>query len=168
MANDYSAKLEAERTAAREKYAADMEGQPPLKRREELWWVGRDEESFGACAPARDEAIQIGRRDYDDGAGFYIIQARQDEIDLAAAFNMERFDEAVEEHFEDLAGEDHDGFLTNYSGLELAALETAMRQTIRQWQVKTRLAGGGTCLPQIFTECGKAERIPSDKEGGVA
>lgn len=168
MANDCTAEFEAKRAAAREKYAADMEGQPPLKRGEELWWVGRDEESYGACAPARDEAIQIGRRDYDEGDRLYIIQARQDEIDLAAIFNMERFDEAVECHFEDIQGEYHNGFLSDFSSGQLLALETAMRQSIRQWQVRTRLLGGGTCFPQIFTECGKAEYIPSDKEGSAA
>ena len=168
MAYDYAATREADRAAARDKYAADMEGQPPLKRGDELWWIGHDEESFTCHAATRDEAIEIGHKDYDDGDCFHIVQARQDEIDLAAAFDLERFSEEVDCHFEDLQGEDHEDFLSSYSGVELGALETAIRHTIRQWQVKTRLTGGGTCYPSIFTECGQAEHIPSMKEGGTA
>ena len=171
MAYDYATKREAERAAraaARDKYATDMEGQPPLKRGDMLWWIGRYEESFSCFATTRDEAIRIGHRDYDHGEGFYIIEARQDELDLAAAFDLEQFGEAVETHFADLQGEDHEDFLSSYSGVELAELETTIRHTIRQWQVKTRLTGGGTCYPSIFTECGQAEHIPSMKEGGTA
>lgn len=146
MTRDYA----AERKARRAKYAADMAGMPALDEGEWEWWIGPNEEYLHSREPTREGAIQVGRDECEDG--FTILEARKSELDLAAVFDLEQFCESVDDRYEDCRGEDFEGFMTDYSAEELARLETAVRQTIRQWQVSIREETGKRCMPWTFSE----------------
>lgn len=155
---------EARRAAERAKYAADMEGMPALDDGKWEWWIGPNEEWYYTSEATREGAIQVGRDEYEDG--FSIVEARKAELDLAAVFDLDQFQDAVEDRFEDDIGENHQGFLVMYRAEDLARLETAVRQAIRQWQVAIREETGRSCKPWTFTETRNSEWFPAETEGG--
>lgn len=118
------------------------------------WWVGSSEEAYHTECGSREEAIRIAREDY---GGAHICEARKDRLDLGEFFDANDFLERAD----DAADDDHGGEgadpLFDVAPDKEAALQQAVRATIRKWQADHGL----TFVPWRFTEVRNEEFVPA-------
>lgn len=113
------------------------------------WWVSdNDGENFtiGPCATreiAIDQALNDGISEYTDDdnnwrASFMVAECRDNNVDLASWFDIERFFEEAEERMNDNdcgANADGDGHpLEEIDAKAMGDLQACIRSTIRHWQ----------------------------------
>lgn len=109
------------------------------------WYVGRYDDYFDSGPfVSREEAIEIGKSEYDEG--FHIVEAYKNDVELKDYFDAPRFVEDAEEHGYELMGEGGDN-LFEITSKQSADLQKMVRDTIALWQMKHKL----TFTPWCFT-----------------
>jgi hypothetical protein len=123
------------------------------------WWIGLDEERYSESFATREDALEAGRDQYDEG--FYVMHACQRPIRLAEAFctdgvddRLERFDEGME-HLHD---PDDWQPIIELTAEQMRSLSQTLEAAADEWQRRNGL----TFIPFAFTESKPAEYIPPE------
>ena len=126
---------------------------------EYFWWAGQDDEHYivGPCS-TREEAIELGKENFDEG--FYIVEAYLRPVDFSEMFDA---DEAVErwlENDEQLSTEDGEAPF-DLTTDQLHDLQTSVRVAIRNWAIRNSL---DKLTVHWFEGQRNEERIPAHTE----
>ena len=126
-------------------------GRAPVARERDgwTWWSGRDGENYTDANDTRDAAIAAL-----EGEGGYIIEARQDPLDLSDYLDAADLLERAEEAAFDQANEDGDPIF-DAKPEQIADLEARLKRACDEWQA----AHGLVFTPWCFTASRNRERI---------
>ena len=106
-----------------------------------LWYFARfeDSEHWSGGFATRDEAVQAGRDDFDDGDGFYICQASNPPVLLSGWIDVERMLENANENIlesDRCSGEFDDDAIFDIKPDQEPDLRTAIMKTCDDWQLR--------------------------------
>lgn len=127
---------------------------------EYVWWAGSDEQHFDSEYSTREEAIEVGKDEYDHEDGFHICEAIVKEQRLSEYFCIEWFMEYAEERAYDLHTGESEDELFKLKKEEQASLEFAIKSSIEKWQVDNKK----TFIPFMFTHTRNSEYITISPE----
>lgn len=107
------------------------------------WWVGSSEERYSTQCGTREEAVEIAREEYDDGA--WIVEAQGPAyLKLSEYFDADGFIEMADERaFDDHADEENPDALFETTPEQNADLQAAVRAAIDAWQERHDLTFRG-------------------------